>query len=303
MTERQRETAVRIEAPAKLNLGLEVVGRRPDGYHEIVTVFQAISIHDSLELAPAPSITVTSTDPSLAGEENLIRTALRLLRQSTGTDQGAAVSLTKRIPIAAGLGGASTDAAAALLAARRLWGTTVNEAELRELARQVGSDVPFFLGAGTALGTGRGDEITVLAPLSDVWFVVVSPSIRIPRKTPALYAALQPSDFSDGSAVHRFAAMLADQLDAPSGLPPNAFARPLYALQPELAVLPTKLAAAGAMTIGLSGAGPSHFALFRDPDAATAAVARLRATLVNAAEVHLATPVGKPPAPVSTYLG
>jgi 4-diphosphocytidyl-2-C-methyl-D-erythritol kinase len=303
MTTRQADMAVRSEAPAKLNLGLEVVGRRPDGYHEIVTIFQAISIFDSLELVPAPLITVTSTDPSLAGEENLIHTALRLLRLAAGTDQGAAVSLTKRIPVAAGLGGASTDAAAALLAARQLWRAVVTDVGIRDLARQVGSDVPFFLGAGTGLGTGRGDEITALPSLSDVWFVVVSPTIRIPRKTPALYAALQPSDFSDGSAVRQFAAMLRNQVDTPSDLPPNAFARPLYTLHPELAELPAKLAAAGATTIGLSGAGPSHFAVFHDPEAASAVAGRLRASLGDAAKIHLATPVSKPPAPVSTYLG
>lgn len=298
-----RPLRVGIQAPAKLNLGLEVVGRRPDGYHEIVTIFQAISIYDDLELVPSADIRVASTDPSLAGDGNLITAALRLLGQATGTDQGATVSLTKRIPVAAGLGGASADAAAALLAARQLWGAAVADDQLRQLAQQLGSDVPFFLATGTALGTGRGDEIEALPPLTNAWFVVVSPAMRIPRKTPTLYAALQAGDFSDGSAVHRFAAMLGNQHGAPNEPPPNPFARALYALRPELTTLPAKLAAAGATTIGLSGAGPSHFALFREPEQAKAVAARLRASLGEAAQVRLATPVIKPPAPVSTYLG
>lgn len=299
-----RPLRVGIQAPAKLNLGLEVVGRRPDGYHEIVTIFQAISIYDDLELVPSADIRVASTDPSLAGGENLINTALRLLHQETGSDHGATVSLTKRIPVAAGLGGASADAAAALLAARQLWGAPVADDRLRELAQQVGSDVPFFLTAGTALGTGRGNEITALPPLTDVWFVVVSPRLSIPRKTPTLYAALQGRDFSDGTAVRRFADRLGlGQHDAASGLPPNAFARPLYELFPELSTLPASLAAAGATTTGLSGAGPSHFALFDDPAAAAAVAGRLQASLGEAAQVRLATSVIKPPAPVSTYLG
>ncbi len=313
---------VSIQAPAKLNLGLEVVGRRTDGFHDIVTIFQAISLCDDLALTPYPSnrgrgepvsmsnhaleggISLTSSDPTLDRERNLVVLALNRLRQAMNATLGAHATLTKRIPIAAGLGGASTDAAAALVAGRDLWQAAISDQEIHEISRDLGSDVPFFLTAGTALGTGRGDQLTRLAPLTDIWFVVVTPAIVIPRKTPTLYGLLRPGDFSTGEAVRRWAGMLPAASGAnPIPLPPNAFSRPLYALRPELAALPGRMAAAGAATIGLSGAGPSHFALFSDPEQAERVASRLRTDLGTAAAVVVATPVVKPPPPVSTYLG
>ncbi|MDQ3695235.1 MAG: 4-(cytidine 5'-diphospho)-2-C-methyl-D-erythritol kinase [Chloroflexota bacterium] len=314
---------VSIQAPAKLNLGLEVVGRRADGFHDIVTIFQAISLCDELALTPNSSpirgrgepvslenhaleggIRLTSSDPTLDGERNLVVLALNQLRQAMNATLGVHATLTKRIPIAAGLGGASTDAAAALVAGRAFWQAALSDQRLAELARDLGSDVPFFLAAGTALGTGRGDQLTRLAPLTDVWFVVVTPAIVIPRKTPTLYGLLRPSDFSTGESVRRWADLMSAASEAnPIPLPPNAFSRPLYALRPELAALPERMAAAGATTIGLSGAGPSHFALFFDPERAERVASRLRTDLGAAAAVVVATPVVKPPAAVSTYLG
>lgn len=294
---------VQIAAPAKLNLGLEVIGRRPDGFHDIVTVFQAISLADTLSLTPASAVTLTSDDATLASDDNLIVRAMTRLRAASGATAGAAIHLAKRIPVAAGLGGASSNAASALLAGRQLWGAAVPDAHLHRLAAELGSDVPFFLRGGTALGTGRGGDLTPLAPLTGVWFVVVSPQLAIPRKTPSLYATLEPGDFSDGMAVRRLASRVADEPRAlPDALPPNAFARPLYALWPDLADLPAAMRAAGAVTVGLSGAGPSHFALVDDPDRGAAIVARLHAALGDRAAVTLATPVNKPPAPVATYL-
>lgn len=292
---------VTIQAPAKLNLGLEVIGRRPDGFHEIVTVFQAVSLFDTLELRPAHELTVASSDPALEGETNLVTRSLHELRSEAGIARGAQVTLSKQIPVAAGLGGASSDAAAALRAGRQLWRVELSVDDLLRLAKRLGSDVPFFLSAGTALGTGRGDELAPLPPLTGVWFVIVSPTITIPRKTPALYAALVPSDFSSGVTVRALATDL-DAVASPSGggQLPNPFKRALYALRPELAALPEQMNAAGAPVVALSGAGPSHFAPFSDPDQAARVAARLRADLGERARVVIATPVGKPPDPVST---
>ena len=292
---------VTIQAPAKLNLGLEVIGRRPDGFHEIVTIFQAVSLFDTLELSPAHELTVASTDQTLEGKPNLVTQALHDLRSAAGIAGGARVTLAKQIPVAAGLGGASSDAAAALRAGRQLWRARISDDELRRLAGRLGSDVPFFLAAGTALGTRRGDEIAPVPPLTGVWFVIVSPTITIPRKTPTLYAALVPTDFSSGEMVRRFATDRdAITLVEGNALPPNAFKRALYALRPELAALPGRMNAAGAPVVALSGAGPSHFAPFSDPEQAARVAARLRADLAERVRVVIATPVGKPPDPVST---
>ncbi len=287
MSRRASPHSVRVAAPAKINLGLEIVGRRDDGYHEIATILQAIRLHDQLTLEPADGIRSTGPLPDIPDGENLALRALRLLSERTGGDRGAWLDLRKSIPAAAGLGGASADAAAALLAARDLWRLAIGDEALAGIAAELGSDVPFFLHGGTALATGRGER---LAPLPTPAFtaVVVCPKIRIPRKTATLYGALRPDDFSDGARV----LAQADRLRA--GLPPdpdllgNAFARALYGLRPELADLPPLMRAHGAVHPAISGAGPSHYALFEDPEEAVAVAQRLEPAMGNAAEIVVA---------------
>lgn len=146
---------------AKINLGLEVLGLRPDGYHEVRTVLQTVALSDTLEVHPAPSeVSLECSDPALpTGEGNLAVKAARLLRAEFGCGAGARLVLTKRIPSQAGLGGGSSDAAAALMALAKLWKLSVDPARLAALAAKLGSDVPFFLVGGTALGLGRGEEV------------------------------------------------------------------------------------------------------------------------------------------------
>ena len=156
------ERQIVIDAPAKLNLGLEVIGRRDDGFHEIATIFlPSISTIASPCRQPT-DLELSCDDDSLAGEDNLALRALRLLRDETNHPGGARIHLRKRIPAAAGLGGASSDAAAALLGGRELWQLDVSDARLHDLAARLGSDVPFFLRGGCAIGRGRGD---LLEPL------------------------------------------------------------------------------------------------------------------------------------------
>ena len=287
-------TTVRVEAlaPAKINLGLEVIGRRPDGYHDLVTVMQAVSLLDRLtfEAIPAPPGTDRAAPLDLvvdesgttrsdgdhhavpAGAENLAVSALAALRDHAGIRDGARLRLEKNIPATAGLGGASADAAAALLGGVRLWGLDVPAGSLTGLAAAMGSDVPFLLRGGTALVTGRGDAIAPLRPLRGLWFVVVTPRLTdpIPRKTAALYAALVDADRSSGDRVAAHAA----RLDGGGGLDPddlaNAFERPLYALRPDLASVPAALRRAGAPWAALSGAGPSHYTAVADAALAAA---------------------------------
>jgi 4-diphosphocytidyl-2-C-methyl-D-erythritol kinase len=257
-------------APAKLNLGLEVVGRRPDGYHELATIMQTVTLADRLTLeakepledgATAP-VVVTVDDPALGeAKENLARRALLALQAHAGTAIGAEAHLEKRIPVAAGLGGASADAAAALLAGCRLWDLDIPADDLRGLAANLGSDVPFLLGGGTALVTGRGETVVPVRPLRDVWFVVVTPrpAAPIPRKTAALYAALLPGDYASGARVRAHA----ERLDRGGPLDPdalaNAFTRALYGLRPELRRGARVLLGSGAPWATLSGSGPSHY--------------------------------------------
>lgn len=157
---------------AKVNLGLEVLGLRPDGFHEVRTVLQTVALCDTLEVHPAASeVTLTCSDPALpAGEGNLVVKAARLLQSEFGVKAGARLELTKRIPSQAGMGGGSSDAAVALLALARLWKVEAETDHLVRLAARLGSDVPFFLVGGTALGVGRGEEVYPLpdAPQADL---------------------------------------------------------------------------------------------------------------------------------------
>ena len=291
---------VRIVAPAKLNLGLEVIGRRPDGFHDLVTIFQAVSLVDWLTLAPAPDLRLFCADPALLSPDNLALRALARLRERTGTASGASLHLDKHIPVAAGLGGASSDAAAALLAARRLWGAPASDQNLAELAAELGSDLPFFLRGGTALATGRGERLEPLPTPAGIWFVIVSPAVVVPRKTATLYAALTRDDFSDGARVKQQAARLRAGLPLAPDLLVNAFASPLSELRPELAELPNLMRAAGAPAVALSGAGPSHYAVLDDPDAARDLAARLVGRLGPRAGIAVVTPWPEPPRLLAT---
>lgn len=287
---RSRPRVVAIDAPAKLNLGLEVLGRRDDGYHDLATIFLTIDRCDRLELRESNELSLSCDRCDVAEDENLALRTIAALREAAGDRDGAAIALEKRIPAAAGLGGASSDAAAALLAARDLWQLTLNDTALAPIAATLGSDVPFFLRGGCALGEGRGERLTPLPLPEGIWFVVVAPVIAIPRKTASLYARLRPEDFGDGSSI----AAQATRLRA--GLPPdparfvNAFTRPLYELVPSLADLPRVMREVGAPSVALSGAGPAHYALLHDREEAKRVAARLRQLLGSSADVIVAAP-------------
>ena len=288
--EARTEIEIQVAAPAKLNLGLEVIGRRDDGFHEIATIFLAIDLYDRLTLTPSNDLELTCNDCSLAGIDNLAIRALQHLREETDHRGGARVELLKRIPAAAGLGGASSDAAAALIAGRDLWRSDVSDERLHEIASHLGSDVPFFLRGGCAVGRGRGDILDPLPLPQEPWFVVVVPNVTIPRKTASLYAHLSAGDFSDGSHIEAQAARLAAGLPLDEALLGNAFARPLYALVPELVALPGVMKVAGAPTVAISGAGPAHYAVVNDPIQAEQISMRVRERLGDWARVIVASP-------------
>jgi 4-diphosphocytidyl-2-C-methyl-D-erythritol kinase len=285
-----RPRQVEIAASAKLNLGLEILGRRPDGYHELATIFLAVDLLDRLTLTAAADLTLICDDPSLPTTDNLAPRAVAALRQETGYRGGAHVALTKAIPAASGMGGASSDAAAALIAARDLWQLETSRRRLAEIAAALGSDVPFFLHGGCALGQGRGEIITPLPIPEDLSFVIVAPALTIPRKTATLFASLQPTDFSDGSRIFAQAARLRSGAPLDPAFLTNAFSRPLAALFPEIAELPSLMHKAGASTPAVTGAGPAHYAPVADPDEAKWIASRLRKSLGNKARVIVVRP-------------
>jgi 4-diphosphocytidyl-2-C-methyl-D-erythritol kinase len=282
-------------APAKLNLGLEVIGRRDDGYHEIATVMQTVGLFDRLSFTSAGEPSFLMVGHPFAHDDNLVPRAAETLRRRLRQATAESIRLAKRIPAAAGLGGASSDAAATLTALPRLWSAQVDPALIEEVARSLGSDVPFFLRGGTALATGRGERLRRLRTLRGVWFIVVAPDIVIPRKTATLYTALTPSDFSPGDRARR----LAETLDLGKVLDPtllgNAFLRPLLALRPELCDVASALLAAGAPFATLTGAGPAHYTAVDDLERARSIARRIRARLPDRTDVFVCRPVANAP--------
>jgi 4-diphosphocytidyl-2-C-methyl-D-erythritol kinase len=170
--------SVRVRAPAKINLHLQVGRLRSDGFHELTTVYQAIGLYDEVTARRGDTLTLTMDGEgagSLAlGEENLVIQAVRLLAKHTGHDAYARLHLRKQIPVAAGLAGGSADAAATLVACDQLWGTGLSRDELTALAATLGSDVPFLVSGGTALGTGRGERISPVLAGGQAWHWVVA---------------------------------------------------------------------------------------------------------------------------------
>ena len=194
---------IHATANAKINLSLEILGRRPDGYHDIVTIMQAIDLTDELVFLPAPDgeITLECNDPGLdATADNTVLRAAEALRDAAGIADGARILLRKAIPVTAGLGGGSSDAAATLTGLARLWGTRLPPARMAELATGIGADVSFFMGESpTAFVEGRGETITRLPQLPEAWVVIAIPEVPIPSpKTRVLYRMLEESHFTDG---------------------------------------------------------------------------------------------------------
>ena len=252
---------MKVRAYAKVNLSLEVMGRRADGFHEVRTVLQTVDLWDDLELGPADGVSVACEGLDVQPEEELSYRAAVLLRQSARTRQGAAIRLRKGIPVAAGLGGGSADAAATLLALRRMWGVDAPDDALHSLAGQLGADVPFFLDGGTALATGRGDVITSLPPLPETWLALLPASAELASKTAALYGRLRPEHFGDGSSVDALADALRAGRPVREEWMVNTFERVADEVYPGHGERRRALAAAAGGSVHLSGAGPSLFAV------------------------------------------
>jgi 4-diphosphocytidyl-2-C-methyl-D-erythritol kinase len=264
---------VMLPAFAKINLTLEVLGRRADGYHELASVMQTVALADTVALAPAPdgARTLECDVPELAGAANLALRAADALAALVTDGGGVALELRKEIPAQAGLGGGSSDAATVLLTLPVLWGAPISAEDLRALAARLGSDVPFFLTAGTALVCGRGESVEPLPDIASCWLVLLKPPVSVP--TAAAFRALGPGDFRDGAATERLARSVRDGLPIVATELVNSFEASVERAYPEVAAGRAALVAAGAEVVRLSGSGPTLYAPF-DRLAAAAAVWR-----------------------------
>ena len=269
-----RARRVVLSAGAKVNLALEVLGKRPDGYHEIATVMQAVDLSDRLVLEDADGLELVSTAPGVPTDEtNLAWRAAAALREAAGVGRGVRITLDKRIPAAAGLGGGSSDAAGVLLGLNRLWRLRWPLARLGEVAVGLGMDVPFFLRGGAALATGRGEKLEPLAG-GGLALVLVHPGIG--ESTAAIYGGVTPAMYSDGGRAREMAAALRGRRPArvAAGLW-NALERVAAPRHPEVVQMEARLLAAGALGAAMSGSGLTVFGVARSFDHARQIRARL----------------------------
>jgi 4-diphosphocytidyl-2-C-methyl-D-erythritol kinase len=255
---------MRLRAFAKINIGLHVVGKRPDGYHDIETIFHQINLGDELEMLQSDEGDVFTSDlPELGSDNsNLCLRAVHVLRDLTGVHTGVEINLKKRIPIAAGLGGGSADAAAVLKGLKKLWTLDITDEELKTVSATLGSDVPFFLTGGTAYATGRGERLEPLDVKIPYWILVVTPPVRI--STTWAYTNLKIA--RDAHRVH-----LPDLLRTSIGHPDllreklcNEFEPIVFGAHPEARQIKESLLKAGAEVALMSGSGSSIFGFFSD---------------------------------------
>ncbi len=258
--------ALRIPAFAKINLCLHALKRRADGYHELRTVFQTISLHDTLalELTRRPGIVLEADDASLPlGHDNLVWRALDALSNELRLRRGVRARLTKRIPAARGLGGGSSDAAAALIGLVRLARSKVSLARLVEIAASLGADVPFFLFGGRAVGVNRGDEVYPLPEGPRQAVLVVSPArIEVPTRDAYRWLDSRLTKHPGDSKLFCFCALC---WSGQGGALANDFEPVVFSRYPRLARLKSALLRRGAREAALAGSGSAVFGIFPSP--------------------------------------
>ena len=258
-----------LEAPAKLNLTLEVLGERQDGFHEIRSVIQTINLCDSLHFQLGQNIEFKSDMPDWIPEKSLVSKASSLIRETTGCTKGVIIEVNKRIPWLSGLGGDSSDAAAILRGLNKLWGLGLSLKELLKLASQLSSDTSFFLYGGTALAEGRGEIVTPLPSLPQMWVVLMMPPVpRIERKTEQLYASLKASHYTGGQVNDRLVASLTRGGEVTASSLFNVFDEVALDNFAGLDRYREQFLKAGAQKVHLAGSGPALFALVRDKNQA-----------------------------------
>jgi 4-diphosphocytidyl-2-C-methyl-D-erythritol kinase len=263
-----KKKSVRLPAFAKINLCLHVIGKRPDGYHELRTIFQAISLRDTLKLSFEPGssgfhFTLTSNDAALLGPDNLVARAVIAMQRQIGFRGDVTAHLEKKIPVARGMGGGSSDAAAAMIGMLRLTESEVPLARLMEIAAGLGADVPFFLFGGRALAVNRGDEIYPLPNGPRQTIVVVSPrDIGVSTKDAFQWISADLTKRPEPPKIWGFCALCWSRQGA--GLS-NDFEGPVFHRHPRLEEIRDGLLKRGAADAALAGSGSAVFGIFRNP--------------------------------------
>ncbi|MEZ5965669.1 MAG: 4-(cytidine 5'-diphospho)-2-C-methyl-D-erythritol kinase [Planctomycetota bacterium] len=277
-------TVTRLHAPAKLNLGLRVVGRRADGYHLLDTVFHAIELHDTLWLVDADELSLelvggAGGDRVPAGDDNLVLRAARAFAAAAGLSPSGRFRLLKGVPAGGGLGGGSSDAAAALLLLQHRLGSPLGRRDLEEVAATLGADVPFFLAGGTRRGRGVGEILSETRPVPRLWFVLLVPPFG--TSTAAVFKNLRAElTLAEGAATNSIDNPGSDNelwvIEEPCTRWQNDLETSAEQLYPDLARLAATIRAAGFSSLSMSGSGSTLFLSYASPADAIAAQVRLQ---------------------------
>lgn len=250
---------------AKINLHLRILGRRADGFHELCTVFQTVSLKDSLTFSEHEDIILTCDDDKIPVDDgNLIVRAALKLREKFNVKMGARICLEKNIPAPGGLGGGSSNAATALIGLSRLWKIQTNRRRLEEIGNALGSDVPFFFYGGTALGTERGNKITEMPDIKPQRLLIVTPEIDV--STREAFGRLNMPHLTNNrsKSILQICCDEANSLDFEQTRLINDFEIPIFNIEPEIKSIKEKLLSFGAKQALLSGSGASVFGIFDD---------------------------------------
>jgi len=258
-----------LQAPAKINLTLEVLGKRRDGFHEIRSVIQSVGLYDTLTFRPSDDVAIESNMPGWTARESLVSKAVDLMKDTTGCSEGACIGIEKRIPLMAGLGGDSSDAAAALRGLNRLWGLNLPPDNLRKFAGQLGSDVYFFLIGGTALVEGKGEIVNSLPPSPSRWVILAKPPVpALKGKTRQLYDSLEVSHYTEGTITQR----LVEEMEGGGRFEPsllfNTFENVAFTRFFGLDVAREHFLKLGAPFVHLAGSGPTLYTMLEDKNKA-----------------------------------
>jgi 4-diphosphocytidyl-2-C-methyl-D-erythritol kinase len=278
-----------LKAHAKINWFLRVTGKRADGYHDIESLIQSISLCDALTFEEAPSVSVVTEAPILV-EENLVLRAALMLMEASGSTKGARMSLVKNIPIAAGLGGGSSDAASTLKGLNELWELDLPHEKLRELALALGSDVPFFLGGPASTVSGRGEALSPANINRSYALLLLNPNLAVSAGW-AYSELMSYSEEAPDLAKKFIAALDSGDLESLKKLAVNDLEAPVISRNPVVGELKEKLASTGALFSAMSGSGPTVFGVFPDRESAEVAGEAIKTPWSAVVETLIKNPV------------
>lgn len=280
-----------IKAYAKINLYLDVISRYPDGYHQIESVMQSISLHDLIEISQSQDLSISCTKEELSNKENLAYRAAEMLRATISKKAGAHIHIKKNIPVAAGLAGGSADAAATLVGLNILWQLDLNSDQLQEIGARLGADIPFCLAGGTMLAEGRGEKLSKLKAMPEAWIVLITPPLHI--STAEVYRMLDERELAPLYLAREFYdALLSGNVSHIAVMLKNLLEEVVLPIHPEIDGIKKLAVDSGALGALMSGSGPSVFALCKDEESAKRVANIIRArdeTLF----VEIVKPVGR----------